>query len=242
MSGLYGLLLLTGAVPLFRLWRMTRRRTLSHAVIWLLVAWATACLVWLTGGGHAGRYFVLCLLTCSGIAVLGARRPGVAAWNFVVVGLLAVLCRPYLTGLGELKLEPAHLVILGGCLAVCVGNYLPTRQGIPALLFGLWAAVELALLMEAIDLPAELMPLGLAAIPWLAWAGQPRERDVWRTFRDAYGFLWAQRMREQFARAADNAGLQVELTWQGLRGNDLLAGEQLLRSVLRRFERSSGQD
>jgi len=31
---------------------------------------------------------------CAGVAVLGARRPGMTAWNFVVAGLLAVLLLP----------------------------------------------------------------------------------------------------------------------------------------------------
>ena len=50
------------------------------------------------------------------MAVLGARRPGVTAWNFVVAGLLAVLLRPLFEGLGELRLGPAHLLFLGGAL------------------------------------------------------------------------------------------------------------------------------
>jgi hypothetical protein len=37
------------------------------------------------------RYLALCLTGCVGVAVLGARRPGVGAWDFVLLGLLAVL-------------------------------------------------------------------------------------------------------------------------------------------------------
>ena len=40
---------------------------------------------------------------------------------------------------------------------------------------------------------------------------------LWLDFRDRYGLLWGQRVREQFNRAAHNAGWPVMLFWQGLR-------------------------
>lgn len=241
MERLCGLLMLAGAYPLYRLCRGTAATTLRHAAAWVTAAWLASSLAWLTGGGREGRYFALCLAACSGVAVLGARRPGVGAWNFVVGGLLVVLLRPYLQGLGELKLETVHLVILGATLAVGVGNYLPTRQGLTALVFGAWCAVEIGTLAGVVDLPDGVMPLTLALVPWLALGARRRKNDVWRSFRDAFGFLWAQRMREQFARAAENAGLKVELRWGGLRGEDAPRGTELLRSILRRFDRAGAE-
>ena len=61
---------------------------------------------------------------------------------------------------------------------------------------------------------------------------------MWRTFRDSFGALWAQRMREQFNRAAANAGLAGRLAWDGLHGAPEAERElQLLtlRSLLKRF-------
>jgi hypothetical protein len=230
--------MLAGAYPLYRLWRGTATIPLRHAAAWVTAAWLASTAAWLNGGGREGRYFALCLAACAGVAVLGARRPGVGAWNFVVGGLLLVLLRPYLQGLGELKLETVHLVFLGATLAVGVGNYLPTRQGMTALVFGAWCAVEIAALARAVELPGGVMSLTLALVPWLALGARRKEDDVWLSFRDTFGFLWAQRMREQFARAAENAGLKVELRWGGLRGEATERGAELLRSLLRRFDRT----
>jgi hypothetical protein len=235
MERLCGILLAAGAYPLYRLWRGAAASPLGHAAAWAAAAWLAACAAWLAGGGHEGRYIALALAACAGVAVLGARRPGVAAWNFVVAGLLAVLLRPYLQGLGELKLEAPHLVVLAAALAVAAGNYLPTRQGVTALAFAAWCAVEVAALAGVVEVPAWVMPLALAPLPWLALASRPGGDDAWRSFRDSYGFVWAQRTREQFTRAAENAGLNVELRWDGLRGEDAARGAELLRSLLRRF-------
>src|SRR6516225_7885921 len=91
------LVYVTGAYPLVSGWRCLRQTSLSHAYAWTCVAW----LVWaavlalapnaVSPVVSAGRYLGLCLIGCAGVAVLGARRPGVGAWNFVVLGLLAVL-------------------------------------------------------------------------------------------------------------------------------------------------------
>ena len=39
---------------------------------------------------------------------------------------------------------------------------------------------------------------------------------LWLDFRNRFGLVWAQRVREQFNRAAVNAGWPVTLYWQGL--------------------------
>jgi hypothetical protein len=237
-------LLLTGLYPLYRAWRAVRQTTLRHAMLWALAAWLAWIVAWAVGG-VGWRYFALSLAGCAGVAVLGARRPGAAAWNFAVAGLLLVLALPYLRGLGELRLEAANLGLLGVVLAVCVANYLPTRGGLAALLFGVSCGVELGVLGEAVKVEEGVMPLMLAVVPWLWLArlrrarGDSSEADrLWRAFRDAFGFLWAQRIRDQFNRAAGNAGLAVQMGRDGLRG-DPAGGEralQLLRSVLRRFD------
>ncbi|MBY0231561.1 MAG: hypothetical protein K2W96_19925, partial [Gemmataceae bacterium] len=164
-----------------------------------------------------------CLTACAGVAVLGARRPGAGAWNFVVGGLLVVLLRPLLEGLGELRLETAHRIFLGVAAGVGALNYLPTRQAPAALLaagcVGWWIAEE--------TVPAA----GLAVVPWLALL-MPRGNE-WQRFRDAHGGFWAARLREQFNRAAENAGGGVELGWSGPVPAD--QGADLLRALLKRF-------
>jgi len=242
MSAWWGLALLGGLLPLGRAWRALEGTTLRHSWIWAALAWAAWSLAALLGGSPAMRYLALCLTACAGVAVLGARRPGAAAWDFVVAGLLALLSRPYLEGLGELRLQAAHLFILGAALAVGIANYLPTRQAPAALLLAGGCALEVAALAGRPVVDGS--PL-VAVAPWAAWwcARRKAANEVdamWLTFRDRYGFVWAQRQREQFNRAAANAGLAVELGWGGLRaapGAAAPAGEvkALLEATLRRF-------
>src|SRR6516165_3721446 len=107
-------ILLTSAFPIWQAWRANRARTLLHAIYWAILAWMAwcVCLAWSTqdpdGGAERSAYLALCLTGCAGMAVLGARRPGAGAWNFVVVGLLAVNVLPLIEGLtrgGDLNLD-----------------------------------------------------------------------------------------------------------------------------------------
>src|SRR5262249_48225547 len=93
-----GLLVLRTLYPLNRAWGASRGTSLTHALAWASGAW----LAWLylaIGPAIWGervrvvepaRYVALCLTACAGVAVLGARRPALWAWNFVVLGLLVI--------------------------------------------------------------------------------------------------------------------------------------------------------
>src|SRR5262249_29133988 len=66
--------------------------------------------------------------------------------------------------------------------------------------------------------------VAIAFTPWIAYGsllGNDKARSefdrLWRDFRNRYGFVWGQRLREQFNRSAANAGWPVVLRWQGLR-------------------------
>jgi hypothetical protein len=242
VSAVWGILLASGFFPLYRAWRATRGSPLRHALAWAALAWSLWCLAaW--QGGDVLSYLALSLTACAGAAVLGARRPGVAAWDFVVLGLLAALSRPLLEGFGELRLETAHVAFLAVGLGVGVANYLPTRQAAAAVCLGTWCALELRrlTLADAGSEPAAAVLLVLT--PWLAWLGgrRPGQADatsMWLSFRDQFGFLWAQRVREQFNRAAENAGLPAHLDWGGLRAESGAApglAADILRAVLKRF-------
>jgi hypothetical protein len=249
------LILLTDAYPLYRAWRSNRHSTLTHALLWAVAAW----LAWLTAFVSAvGKpanpnpllpYLALCLTGCAGVAVLGARRPGIGAWNFVVAGLLAVLLRPLLEGWGTLRLGPAHLVFLAATLAVVLLNYLVTRLALAGLAFGFGCGGELLRLAGA-ALPSALEEMGwvaLALAPWIALASGRRRlpgnpvNALWLSFRDRFGGMWGLRVREQFNRAAANAGYAVSLPWQGFPPHALEEPQKqavlldLLRGVLKRF-------
>lgn len=247
---------MSGCYPLARAWQANRRTTLRHALAWAAVAW----LAWVAAAwgrvlrpeeaARLGAYAALCLTGCAGIAVLGARRPGAAAWNFVVGGLLAVLLLPVVNGWGEVRLEAAQVFFLAVALGVPAVNYLPTRAGWAALLLAPGCALELTRLVQGEALPSELRSAGLGLIalsPWAAWAMLRRRPAtllafdrLWLSQRDRFGFVWAQRIREQFNRAAAHAGWHAELRWRGLYAptdsllpdGELLA---LLRAVCQRF-------
>ena len=66
----------------------------------------------------------------------------------------------------------------------------------------------------------------------------------WLLFRDRFGLLWSQRVREQFNQAARHAGWPVYLRWSGLRRtarevplsrSDQEAIVETLRAMLKRF-------
>jgi hypothetical protein len=224
---------------------------------WL--AWGGA---WLADGlaqrtvAVAARYGALCLTGCAGVAVLGARRPVLGAWHVVVVGLLAVLLLPLGEGWGRLQLSPPRILFLSITLGVGFVNYVPTRLGPAAVLAAAGCAMELWSLVSPEGVSAAGLIAGrmaLAVSPWVALvflAGRPAGTEfdqTWRGFRDRYGGLWGQRVREQFNRAAANAGWDARLAWGGLRfASDPRKHEQALetlRALLKRFgPRGAGDD
>jgi hypothetical protein len=233
MAGVALVLVLTGMIPLATAWRANRGSSLRHALAWGGAAWAGWAVALATtalqaeGESPAACYLALCLTGCAAVAVLGARRPGVGPWHFVVLGLLVVLLLPLaegaLPGKG-FQLGTVRAVFLAGALAVGVVNYLPTRLGGAAALVGLACAVALGVVMGPTD-GLRCLPLAgllLAAAPWGAWAMSRPTRDlagvdgIWLGFRDRFGLAWGLRVREQFNRAAANAGWPVELGWGGL--------------------------
>jgi hypothetical protein len=254
MDVLAALLLLAGVFPLAKALRGSWMTTLRQPLLWTLLAWiAWIGVAWSRvlrpeTDDSLAAYGALCLTGCAGIAVLGARRPGASAWNFVVVGLLAVLLLPILNGLGELRLEPAQELFLALTLIVPLLNYLPTRLGPAVLLAALGCGCEMIRIFGWGSTIPPVSLLLLVAAPWMAWAsvanrGQTGTEfdSLWLAYRDRYGFVWGQRMREQFNRAAHHAGWPVVLHWGGLQLTpdhpspnpaQLLA---TLRAVLKRF-------
>lgn len=260
MTWLSWLVFLLGALAFWQAWRTLRHTSLAHALAWGVGAWLAWGGVLLldqvasSAAATAGRYLALSLVGCAGVAVLGARRPGVAAWDFVVLGLLAVLllflAEGALTG-GELQLGPVRTAFLALTLAAGIANYLPTQMAPSALLLAVGCACELWDLVQRpspafLGKPyAELLILLAPPTALLTCWKTGHEVDrLWRSFRDSFGLIWGLRLREQFNRAAANAALPVELGWSGLRSAsgkdepDALASAAslgLLRALLKRF-------
>lgn len=267
MKVLLALVFLSGSWPLLMVWRANRRTALIQAIHWTITAWLAWFLTSVLGecdgsqmGVDPARYLALCLTGCAGIAVLGARRPHVGAWNFVVLGLLVILLLPLAEQIlaDKESFGTLRFAFLGATLAVGILNYLPTRFAGAALILAVACAGEMIVLcapslgrekLDAIDLVSHLL---LALIPWIAWLewrrGTPplNEFDrLWLHFRNRFGLVWGQRVREQFNHSARHAGWPVWLSWRGLRRaglitdtdsatqNDLL---ETLKGLVRRFE------
>ena len=105
-------------------------------------------------------------------------------------------------------------------------NFLPTRLGPAAFLLLFTCAGHLALWAGTFSAQGHtqaILNVSGALVPWLGWLcwwkwrGQGTAFDrLWLDFRDRWGLMWSQRVREQFNHAAENAGWPVQLNWSGL--------------------------
>jgi hypothetical protein len=232
------LIFLTGVFPFWKAWMANQLTTLRPAICWAFTGWLVwGWIVWtdIIQGEPSSelRYLATSLTGCAAVAVLGARRPGVMAWNFVVAGLLVVMLFLLMESRlaeDDLILNRLKIICLASSVALGILNYLPTRMGPAAILLALSSAFQIGLLIGSESLTARLRPaepiswLTLALIPWTAYAGirwrakPPSEFDhQWLSFRDRFGLVWGQRLREQFNESAKHAGWPVVLRWQGLR-------------------------
>lgn len=253
---LHGLMIGALAVPLPWAWRANRATSLRHAVLW----GAAACAAWLFAFSNESAaplapFLALSLTGGAGVAVLGARRPYVGAWNFVVIGLLAVMLVPLAESLvlGKDLNEPLRVFFLGATIAVSALNYLPTRAGPGAILVAVGCAGQMLALFWPDLVRGETilaLMLALPLAPWVvfvAWLLPRPSRssfdEHWLDFRDRFGLFWSQRVREQFNNAAAHANWPVILGWRGLRRRDqepITAGQEkemmeALQALLTRF-------
>jgi hypothetical protein len=157
--------------------------------------------------------------------------------------------------LGVHPIDGLRIFFLASTIAVGIFNYLPTRQAPAAVLLLLAVAAELVALHAADWLFAAgglwIAHLLLMSAPWLAWICLAERRvprsdfdRLWLTFRDRWGLVWSQRVREQFNNAAVHAGWPARLYWQGLvlreTGAIMTPADhekmlETLRAVLQRF-------
>jgi hypothetical protein len=254
---------LFGTYPWWLAWVYHWHTSLQSTAIWAMLAWAswaglTATLTFAPETEPLMvRYVALSLTCCAGVSVLGARWPGATAWNFVVLGLLAVLLLPLVETmlLGRQSLDWVRMVFLAGTLAFITVNYFPTCFCMLAMLFAAITGMELRALAQpdwTMPYAEEINLLGLALIPLVGWwivMFWPRPRlqfdRLWQDFRNRYGLVWAARLQDQFNRAAVHAGWPVHLRWQGLQVRqggqwpEAAVQEEMLgtlRAMLKRFE------
>jgi hypothetical protein len=256
-----------------RAWAAVQGTSLRLAWAWALAATLLITLAWITTGALQTIpspwddmlwYGVAELLLCPQIAVLGARRPGVAVWNwFVLLPLLAVLGWPVaaaaLAGArpGSFILETPPLVGILLVLLMGTGNYAGTRFRLP---FSLLVPCSVVLILISLKSSSLLTPpMSRALAVWcvgaaaaIAWRAARRPGAVrtgpdrvWHDFRDQFGIVWAQRVRERINERSTQEHWPVRLERSGfVAQTDGAAGvvaaadpriEHTLRWLLRRF-------
>jgi hypothetical protein len=260
------LIYLTGFYPIGRATCANRKTTILHTVFWAggaYLSWTGAVafdILQKEPEFGMRAYLALALTGSASMAVLGARRPGVGAWNFVILGLLVVMMFLWLESRlaeDDLILQRIRMVLLASTVTIGVLNYLPTRLAPAAVLLALGCGLEISILtlstplalgLETIQSIARVM---VALTPWVAY-GRMRQQSrilsefdqVWLRFRNSYGLVWAQRLREQFNQSAKNSNWPVILRWQGLRvipgeasptSEDRVTMLANLRALMKRF-------
>jgi hypothetical protein len=252
-------------------WRAAIWQTTLQSAWWwslaALLAWSLVELSAVFRPSAAGsttfaafRAAAISLSLCPVIALLGAKRPQVGPWNFVVLSLWGILILPAAEGL---LLHPGQPILLGTLrswfavvpVLLLVLNYGGTRFWLAVLLL---AGGQLSAL-SAYGLPhfpvapdvlsiAGLVMTLLALVAAHCTTGKRRPADLdhlWFDFRDAFGAFWALRVIERMNAAARQHGWNTDLAWSGFHTQDArplpdssdLAAEQLstFKGLLRRF-------
>ena len=261
------LIFVSGFYPIAYAARSNRKTTLLHAIVWALISW----FFWSTANvltafqrepeSSLVSLLALALSGCASVAVLGARRPGVGAWNFVIIALFLVMGFLWVEGMmagNDAILRNVRTILFASTVTIGVLNYLPTRLAPAALMLAIGCGLEMVMITGSESLQEKLEParpigrLALASVPWIGFARmrwRPPARSefdrVWLDFRDHYGLVWAQRLREQFNASATHADWPVVLRWTGLRfipgtrppdQQDQEAMLDNLRALMKRFQ------
>ncbi len=252
---------LLGWWPLGVAWWRLWSTSLCHALGWAAIAWLASGAALLfepqpSPGWSVYRYTSLCLMGATAVAVLGARRPHVEAWNFVLLGLLGVMFLPVFESwiLRTNPADPLRILFLTATLVAGILNYISWLHFPANLVFAVFCGWEIVRLYELNEtVSAANVPIGeisLLSVPWLMLGRlqslRPERYEVnriWRDFRVRYGMFWSLRVREQFNNSLRHAGIAVELAWHGIEGaaaasfDPALDAElsRILRATLKRF-------
>jgi hypothetical protein len=179
----------------------------------------------------AARLIAATSTLCLTMSLLGARRPQHRPWQAIVFSLWVVVLLPaaeaWLIRPADVpELHPLRRVFVAALICLGVGNYLPTRFWLAALLWGagqtilLWEALPVSTLWA--DPPKPVWGLACLSAALLATAWPRRRRSacavdrVWVDFRDAFGAVWALRVQDRLNAAARQHGWPVMLAWSGL--------------------------
>lgn len=214
----------------------------------------------LSYSGYAAAVLLLAPL----IAVLGARKPGAAAWPwFVILPLCLVLQWPSVSQLAaggwHTRLEVPVPTAIGFLLVIVmgVGNYFGTRFTLECIFGGIGLVLTMVPYTEwyaGSDYPwfgfFGLALVAASAVRFCKAVGQLPDwseasvADLWIGFRDVFGIVWAKRVMDRTNQLANRERLNVHLTLDGFvvsgepgiqLTNDSGRTGQLMAWVLKRF-------
>ncbi len=232
--------------------------TIRYSWAWSVVAMLVCCVSILasyTTTGHAAdwfpprwqlglQYLSAILLLTPAVCTLGARRPGVSAWQwFVVLPLVFVLAWPVLVqlttshGRGTIQLSGPAITGFALVTLMSISPGLGGAMTVPALLY---LSAVLLTIWPLTGWPFFSVPAGQVAVIPLVISGQLTNRQlknryqqislatseihrlnaVWGLLQDLYGVVWPQRMMDrmkQFQQAERWCGC---LTAEGFRKTD----------------------
>jgi hypothetical protein len=178
------------------------------------------------------RLAAIVLSFCPLVALLGAKRPQYAAWNFVVLSLWAIVALP---AAENLFLHRGREVAMGDArgwflwMLILLGpiNFVPTRFWMPAIMLAggqiIALSPHLPLLRREVVRDSSMVGLLVATCAlgaaWLITQKRSRAANrydrVWLDFRDSFGLLWGLRVQERINAVAKQESWDLELTWSG---------------------------
>ncbi len=257
-------LMVTALLLLAKACRHIRRTTLIAPWAWSVVSLCSILVAeaFVATGGSAPllRYCAAVTTLCPTMALLGAKRPQDAGWQFVVISLWIVLALPAAEAAifwnsGQFQLTGARSWFMMALIIVGFSNHILTRHGASAALV---SAGQWLLLREHLPLARGssgetgvvigllLMLLAIALV--FLRVRHPSNRApgverVWLDFRDAYGTVWGLRMIERINTTARVSGWNLQLGWHGFHWQDGDSDQPVteadlcrtLRTLLRRF-------
>src|SRR5436190_94597 len=152
MAVILFLLIISSSLPLLAAFKGNRKTTLLFTALWAFFAWMAWWLIFslevelIKPAPIPLRYLAVAMTGCASVTVLGARRPGAMAWNFVVGGLLLIM--EFLWFEAEIAKEDRILrwiliILLASTVAIGVLNYLPTRLAPAALMLAIGCGLEI---------------------------------------------------------------------------------------------------
>lgn len=184
-----------------------------------------------------GWYFAAVVLLCPGIAVLGARRPGAAAWAFfVLLPLVLVLMWPAAASFqvarpaDPIEIEVPALVGFGLVLIMSGGNYFGTRYTLSTFFYAAAIVLLVAPMSAAVPdfFPERTTARFMASLAILLAIAETNRRSnpipddgisrldvLWFDFMDSFGMVWAKRVMDRINETARHEKWTMQLELHG---------------------------